>query len=473
MNETVVVGKGKRFRFNVMVVGESGQGKTTFLKTLLRKYCGETVNVDPAAQNLRSKKTVEIANIGSFVVKTDVGDCEIFLYDTPGYGDFINNQNAIDLVGKYLDNGHYLWRNIDGQGMTMEERNMADSRIHCVFYFISSHRIKTIDKAFIGQLSQLVPIVPVIAKADTMTFDERRVFLCEVYREIAETTTAHHSAIYDFYEDDADFLPQNDTNSVYSDSHMPSTFYQVGQSLMSESSMTSGDVDGGETSTSNIAGPPVSVTSSTWTLESNDNVKIETEIGADINKVLSVQQCEQAEAEMMSFYRDKYDNDLRRGMMNDLGIEKTMKNDATAHNAAHTLANTIILPKVKNIFAIVCDSSATGIRHYPWGELNIDDERHSDFRRLQRLMFEEGKHIQGMLDETQNKTKSSYKRHFLNDIILRRYFDSLTRERILICLFVIIFWTFVMTILIPVMVTVLFPSFKPTFGITFQNGKWN
>jgi hypothetical protein len=46
---------------------------------------------------------------------------------------------------------------------------------------------------------------------------------------------------------------------------------------------------------------------------------------------------------------------------------------------------------VRNIFAIVCDPSS--VREYPWGRLEIDNEMHSDFRRLQRLVFDSQKII--------------------------------------------------------------------------------
>jgi septin family protein len=51
------------------------------------------------------------------------------------------------------------------------EWNETDSRIHCLFYFIPSHRMKDIDTEFIERLSPIVPIVPIIAKADMMTVE--------------------------------------------------------------------------------------------------------------------------------------------------------------------------------------------------------------------------------------------------------------------------------------------------------------
>ena len=85
----VVVGKGKRIRVNIMVAGESGQGKTTFLKCLLQNYAS-----DAELQNQlmleKVEKTVRISQIGSFSLEADVGQIGVRLYDTPGYGESLN-----------------------------------------------------------------------------------------------------------------------------------------------------------------------------------------------------------------------------------------------------------------------------------------------------------------------------------------------------------------------------------------------
>ena len=56
-----------------------------------------------------------------------------------------------------------------------------------MFYFIAPHRVKDIDKEFIKQLTGLAPIVLVIAKADTMTLQERKdhlIAVCELIKEL-------------------------------------------------------------------------------------------------------------------------------------------------------------------------------------------------------------------------------------------------------------------------------------------------
>lgn len=64
---------------------------------------------------------------------------------------------------------------------------------------------------------------------------------------------------------------------------------------------------------------------------------------------------------------------------------------ASQQSSLHTSPSQVphtALPRVRNLFAVVCDTSASGKREYPWGALDIYDEERSDTRRLQRLLFE-------------------------------------------------------------------------------------
>ena len=70
--------------------------------------------------------------------------------------------------------------------MSAEEILQEDNRIHCIFYFFAAQTMKEIDISFLSKLSGLVPIIPVVAKADTMTTDERNLYLSEVHNTIEE-----------------------------------------------------------------------------------------------------------------------------------------------------------------------------------------------------------------------------------------------------------------------------------------------
>ena len=60
----------------------------------------------------------------------------------------------------------------------MRDRYIQDTRIHCCLYFINptGHSLRAIDVIVMKKLSEVVNVVPIIAKADTLTLDERDVF---------------------------------------------------------------------------------------------------------------------------------------------------------------------------------------------------------------------------------------------------------------------------------------------------------
>ena len=51
-----------------------------------------------------------------------------------------------------------------------------DPRVDVCIYFLSPHRVKPIDMKFMTELSALAPVIPVLAKADSMTTDELESF---------------------------------------------------------------------------------------------------------------------------------------------------------------------------------------------------------------------------------------------------------------------------------------------------------
>lgn len=63
-------------------------------------------------------------------------------------------------------------------------RQIPDSRVHCCLYFVapSGHGLKPLDVEFMQRLHDKVNIIPVIAKADTMTPDECAHFKKQVRR---------------------------------------------------------------------------------------------------------------------------------------------------------------------------------------------------------------------------------------------------------------------------------------------------
>ena len=84
----------------------------------------------------------------------------------------------------------------------MRDRQIVDTRVHCCLYFIrpSGHSLKPIDIIVMKKLSDVVNVVPVIAKADSLTLEERMRFKETIRNEMAY----HNIKSYPFDSPDYD-----------------------------------------------------------------------------------------------------------------------------------------------------------------------------------------------------------------------------------------------------------------------------
>ena len=134
----------------------------------------------------------------------------IGIYDTPGYGDKMNNRDSFDRIKDDLNKRHKDWlerRNQDDPDVTYSMKK--DERIHLCLYFMYPHRMKELDYRFMEHLSSIVNIVPIVAKADTMTIDEKNRFLTKVKLNIRgireklrkDSTDPEFDVVFEFEDD--------------------------------------------------------------------------------------------------------------------------------------------------------------------------------------------------------------------------------------------------------------------------------
>ncbi|XP_076608256.1 neuronal-specific septin-3 isoform X2 [Chaetodon auriga] len=170
------------FEFNIMVVGQSGLGKSTLVNTLFKSK----VSRKSCTPNYEEKisKTVKLHTV-SHVIEEKGVKMKLTVIDTPGFGDQINNENCWDPIVKYVNEQYekYLREELH----VNRKRRIPDSRIHCCIYFLpaTGHRLRAIDVEFMKRLGKIVSIVPVIAKADTLTIEERKEFKERIRQDLA------------------------------------------------------------------------------------------------------------------------------------------------------------------------------------------------------------------------------------------------------------------------------------------------
>ncbi|XP_030140793.4 neuronal-specific septin-3 isoform X3 [Taeniopygia guttata] len=188
------------FEFNIMVVGQSGLGKSTMVNTLFKSKVSRKSS--QPGQEERIPKTVQLQSITHVIEEKGV-KMKLTVTDTPGFGDQINNENCWEPIIKYINEQYerYLREEI----LITRKRKIPDTRVHGCVYFVppTGHWLRPLDLEFMRRLSRIVNVVPVIAKADTLTLEER----AEFKQRIQEDLKTHTISVYpqeDFDQDPED-----------------------------------------------------------------------------------------------------------------------------------------------------------------------------------------------------------------------------------------------------------------------------
>ncbi|XP_016327079.1 neuronal-specific septin-3 isoform X1 [Sinocyclocheilus anshuiensis] len=169
------------FDFNIMVVGQSGLGKSTLVNTLFKSQVSRRST--SWSRDEKIPKTVEIKS-ASHVIEEGGVKMKLTVVDTPGFGDQINNENCWEPISKYINEQYEKF--LKEEVNIARKKRIPDTRVHCCLYFISptGHSLRQLDIEFMKHLSRVVNIIPVIAKSDTLTLDEKIEFKQRVRKEL-------------------------------------------------------------------------------------------------------------------------------------------------------------------------------------------------------------------------------------------------------------------------------------------------
>ncbi|XP_046446172.1 septin-7-like isoform X2 [Daphnia pulex] len=187
----------KGFEFTLMVVGESGLGKSTLINSM---FLADIYSPEYPGPSHRIKKTVQVEQCQALLKENGV-NLTLTVVDTPGFGDAVDNSNCWQPIVDYIESKYEEYLNAESR---VQRQPMRDHRVHVCLYFIqpSGHGLKPLDIEFMKRLHDKVNIIPVLAKADTMTPDECTYFKKQVLNEIAQ----HKIKIYEFPDVDDEEL---------------------------------------------------------------------------------------------------------------------------------------------------------------------------------------------------------------------------------------------------------------------------
>ncbi|KAJ1862693.1 Septin spn4 [Coemansia sp. RSA 2703] len=160
----IVTKKGTNL--SIMVVGESGTGKTTFINTLLTTELIEPLE-DAARRKKQMDKTVDI-NIHKAELEEKMFNVKLNVVDTPGFGDYVNNNDCWLPVVDFIENQYEQYLRQEQQPV---RKGVVDMRVHACLYFIrpNGHTLKPLDVRAMKAIGARVNLIPVIAKADTLS----------------------------------------------------------------------------------------------------------------------------------------------------------------------------------------------------------------------------------------------------------------------------------------------------------------
>lgn len=155
-----------------MIIGESGSGRSTFINTL----CGgnsivptsSTINQDPFDKKLTLRhENVELEDNEGHKISLNI-------IDTPNFANSINCDEDFKIIVDFIR--HQYDEVLLEESRVKRNPRFKDGRIHVLLYLINptSHGLSEIDVKFLLHINNLVNIIPVIAKADSLTPEELR-----------------------------------------------------------------------------------------------------------------------------------------------------------------------------------------------------------------------------------------------------------------------------------------------------------
>lgn len=183
------------------MAGESGLGKTTFINTLFSttiknyadhkkrhaKQVDKTVEIEITKAELEEKffkgKIEKRRNWPSYA--NSALSVRLTVIDTPGFGDYVNNRDSWMPIIEFLDDQHESYMLQEQQPRRVDK---IDLRVHACLYFIrpTGHTLKPLDIEVMKRLSSRVNLIPVVAKADTLSPVDLAKFKSKVSLQVRE-----------------------------------------------------------------------------------------------------------------------------------------------------------------------------------------------------------------------------------------------------------------------------------------------
>lgn len=189
----------KGLRLTIMVIGESGTGKATFINTL----CDSDV-IPPNKKGIN--KYIASIYEGGTKINLDIVMAN-------GFGDSIDNSKSTSSLLAYLEDQFESF--LKEECRIQRSSQFDDTRVHAALYFVrpTGKGLRPLDVECMKALSERCNVIPIISKGDLLTDDERALNRKLIMRDIKEAGIV----TYDFtgcFDDMGEAFPGLDTSQM-------------------------------------------------------------------------------------------------------------------------------------------------------------------------------------------------------------------------------------------------------------------
>uniref|UniRef100_A0A5K3F8Y6 Septin-type G domain-containing protein n=1 Tax=Mesocestoides corti TaxID=53468 RepID=A0A5K3F8Y6_MESCO len=182
------------FAFNIMLVGVTGLGKSTLLNTLFMTNVYSEENPGPSVRYYKDGNNQSVSST-TFTVSEQNVNLTVTVVDTPGFGEALDNSCCwrllVDEINRrnaaFMEAESRVNRQTVGSGGRAGRLGVyPEPLIHACLYFIppTGHGLRLMDLEAMRALHDKVNLIPIIAKADTMTVEECKAFKLAVQSQL-------------------------------------------------------------------------------------------------------------------------------------------------------------------------------------------------------------------------------------------------------------------------------------------------
>lgn len=207
----------KGIHYNILVIGASGTGKTTFINKLFNEDLLLSSYDNDEQFEIEHRKQTEPYNLidstfdpSHFNSNINFQSTDIHFVDKKfnimlnvteidNIGDQIDNTEAVGPVKAFINDQFKKYYDDEKQNV---RSLIKDKRIHVCLYFLDSvsEPMRLIDIEMMKELSKIVNVIPVIGRADILSINELHNFKEEINRIIDENNIRVYYTPYHFDE---------------------------------------------------------------------------------------------------------------------------------------------------------------------------------------------------------------------------------------------------------------------------------